>query len=154
MELPKSRGTWGRQKERTSEQMNEICGAFFGALKLPRQWKSQGWNRTEEPPPIGITSIGHLFRDMRTSGMELKEYRICFLSFSERGSIVEKSIKDFGKPDYKCIVKNLTVDKLNDFILKNYFNLDRVRYWKRKSPIRRIRMNHGYSTNTQICRTD
>lgn len=142
MEFPKSKGTWGRQAERTNEQMNELCGAFFGALKVPKQWKSQGWNRTEEPPPIGITSIGHLFRDMRTSNIDLKDYRVCFMSASERGAIIEKSIVDFGKYKRHCVAKNMTIEKLNLFIRESYFNLDRVKYWKRKVPMRRKRRKY------------
>ncbi len=120
----KSKGTWGRRVDRSKKELNVMCGAFFDGLQVPNEWKLIKWDKTEEPPPIGITSIGIIFMDTRTRGIDIMHYRVMFHTFSERGGVCEKSMKDFGKYAYKSVDHGIfTVEKLNEFIHDRYFEL-------------------------------
>jgi len=71
--------------------------------------------------PTGtLISVGKVYRDMRTSGIDLMHYRICFLTFPERGGICEKAIIDFGKFNYHTVVTNKTIEQLNVWIADHY----------------------------------
>ena len=123
-ELPKSKGTWGRRVDRSRQELNAICGAFFDGLQVPKEWKIMRWDKTEDPPPIGITSIGIIFMDTRTRGIDIMHYRVMFHTFSERGGVCEKSMTDFGKYKYLSVDHGVfTVEKLNEFLHERYFEL-------------------------------
>ena len=127
---PKSKGTWGQRDLRTAQEMNAICIEFFNKLVVPPEWKFMEWKNVFDPgitspanPTGTFISIGKLFRDMRTSGIDLMHYRVCFLTFSERGGICEKSIIDYGKFKYHDIVDNKTIEKLNMWIADHFNEL-------------------------------
>jgi len=113
----KSKGTWGRENAKTAEELNKLCTEFFEKLVVPEEWKFLGWKNVVDTECGYIFSIGKLFRDMRTSGIDLKDYRICFFTASQRGGIVEKTIIDFGKYKYRSIDHGIfTIEKLNEYI--------------------------------------
>lgn len=125
---PKSKGTWGREPYKTDAELNAICTEFFNQMKVPKEWQFKGYDRcfdegikTELHPTGTITSIGARFLDTRTKGIDLKQYRVAFLTFSCRAGILEKTFIDYGKPAYNCVVSNLTVEKLNEYIKENYW---------------------------------
>ncbi|NCB68486.1 MAG: hypothetical protein EOM47_06520 [Bacteroidia bacterium] len=135
--LPKSKGTWGREAAKSPEELSRLAVEFFSLLKLPIEWKFEGYDRAEEyltpdPSPTGegeskpkliIHSIGALFTDTRTRGLDIKRYRVCFHTWSGRGAIVEKSMIDFGEYKKECIIMNKTAEKLNEFIDDNFREL-------------------------------
>jgi len=123
----KAKGTWGARTPRTANELSEICKAFFEALVVPPEWKFLNWSNVFDASIISPAnpdgtwiSIGKTYRDTRTSGINLKEYRVCFLTFSERGGVVEKSIIDYGKFKRHCMVSNKTVEKLNVWIEEHF----------------------------------
>lgn len=126
---PKTKGTWGREEAKTAEELNRLCNDFFEKLVVPAEWKDMGWKNIYDLPPTpsqggvesakvgSLISVGKIFRDQRTSGKDLKHYRVCFFTTSQRGGIVEKSQVDFGKYAYKSLEHGIfTVEKLNEFI--------------------------------------
>ena len=139
---PKSKGTWGKRDPRTAQELNSICKAFFDLLIVPPDWKFLQWSNVFDPgitsqanPTGTLTSVGKIYRDMRTSGINLKDYRVCFLTFSERGGIVEKSIIDFGKFKRQCVVSNKTVEKLNAWIADHYSELPIIAEGEQKEQV-------------------
>lgn len=124
--LPKSKGTWGREAAKSPEELGRLAVEFFSLLKLPLEWKFEGYDRAEERNADGqliIHSIGALFTDTRTRGLDIKRYRVCFHTWSGRGAIVEKSMIDFGEYKKECIIMNKTAEKLNEFIDDNFREL-------------------------------
>jgi hypothetical protein len=124
--LPKSKGTWGRETAKSPEELGRLAVEFFSLLKLPLEWKFERYDRAEERNADGqliIHSIGALFTDTRTRGLDIKRYRVCFHTWSGRGAIVEKSMIDFGEYKKECIIKNKTPEKLNEFIDDNFREL-------------------------------
>jgi len=127
---PKAKGTWGKRDPRTASELNVICKEYFEKLVVPEEWKFMRWQNVIDKQMISIAnpngtliSVGKVYRDMRTSGIDLMEYRVCFLTFSERGGICEKSIVDFGKFKYHTVCTNKTIEKLNSWILEHYKEL-------------------------------
>lgn len=121
---PRSKGTWGKEEAKTAEELNRLCNDFFEKLVVPLEWNCMGWANVFDPQH-GLLSVGKKFRDMRTSGIDMMEYRVCFFTFSQRGGVVKKSIIDFGKYDYKSVDHGVfTVDKLNEFIKSRYNELE------------------------------
>ncbi len=105
-----------QKPERTVEDLNRICGESFAALKIPYGWKFKEYVRTrlKEDETSEIQSITGIYVNTRTSGFELKHYRINFHTYSELMSIVEVTFKDFGKPNYVFLVGNRTPGQLNE----------------------------------------
>ena len=118
MQTAKSRGTWGKRVERTPAELNAIASAFFDALTLPKSWEFIGFSHVDDGDVR--TSVGKVYRDKATKGIELMHYRVFFLTHAERGGICEKSIVDFGKHKYFTVNSNLTTEKLNDYIQEHY----------------------------------
>ena len=126
MNVAQSKGTWGREAAKSPEELGRLAVEFFSLLKLPLEWKFEGYDRAEERNADGqliIHSIGALFTDTRTRGLDIKRYRVCFHTWSGRGAIVEKSMIDFGEYKKECIIMNKTADKLNEFIDDNFREL-------------------------------
>ena len=119
---PRSKGTWGREEAKSAQELNRLCNEFFNALIVPAEWKFMGWSNAVDET-LGIISVGKAFRDMRTQGIDLKEYRVYFHTFSTRGGLVSKTIVDFGKYKKLCEISNKTVEKLNEFIAVKYNEL-------------------------------
>jgi hypothetical protein len=121
---PKSKGTWGKEDPKSSEELNRLCAAFFEKLVVPKEWKDMGWKNVIDRENGILYSVGKTFRDMRTNGINLMHYRVYFNSFSTRGGICAKSIKDFGKFAYKSDMSNKTIEKLNEWIAERYNELE------------------------------
>lgn len=123
MNVAQSKGTWGREAAKSPEELSRLAVEFFSLLKLPLEWKFERYDRAEERNADGqliIHSIGALFTDTRTRGLDIKRYRVCFHTWSGRGVIVEKSMIDFGEYKKECIISNKTAEKLNEFIDDNF----------------------------------
>ena len=123
----KAKGTWGQRSPRTGSELNIICTEFFEKLVVPEHWKFMQWQNVIDKEMISqanpngtLISVGKIYRDMRTSGIDLMHYRVCFLTFPERGGICEKQIIDFGKFKYHTVVTNKTIEKLNEWIAEHY----------------------------------
>lgn len=126
MNVAQSKGTWGREAAKSPEELSRLAVEFFSLLKLPLEWKFECYDRAEERNADGqliIHSIGALFTDTRTRGLDIKRYRVCFHTWSGRGAIVEKSMIDFGEYKKECIIMNKTAEKLNEFIDDNFREL-------------------------------
>ena len=126
MNVAQSKGTWGREAAKSPEELSRLAVEFFSLLKLPLEWKFERYDRAEERNADGqliIHSIGALFTDTRTRGLDIKRYRVCFHTWSGRGAIVEKSMIDFGEYKKECIIMNKTAEKLNEFIDDNFREL-------------------------------
>ena len=124
---PKRKGTWGQRSPRTGSELNVICTEFFDKLIVPDHWKFMEWKniidkemKSQANPNGTLISVGKIYRDMQTSGIDLMHYRVCFLTFPERGGICEKSIVDFGKFKHHTVVTNKTIVKLNEWIEEHY----------------------------------
>jgi hypothetical protein len=119
----KSRGTWGVRTQRTDEELNRLCKEFFDALIVPDDWKFIAWDSALQTDGATI-SVGKVFRDMRTKGIEMMDYKIVWIVYSERGAICEKMIIDFGKFKKTCICSNKTIEGINEYIKLHYFEID------------------------------
>ena len=125
----RSKGTWGREEAKSAEELNRLCNEFFEKLVVPEDWKFLGWSNAYDNPLQGDTqnvvllSVGKIFKDMRTNGINLKVYRIWFNSFSTRGGLLSKTIIDYGKFNYHSEVSNKTVEQLNEWIAEHYNEL-------------------------------
>lgn len=106
-----SRYTFGRQKDRTPEELNELCNAFFATVAVPSAWKHEGL-KVVKTDNGEVVSVGHVFLDTRTNGVKTKHYRVFFHAYSEKGGIVEKLVND----EYNCLISNKTAEQLNEFI--------------------------------------
>lgn len=106
--------TWGREKEKSRDQVVAEYDAFFGKLKIPDHWKFVGNVHVIENDII--FTLGRLYKDMHTQGKGLKHYRVFWNAFSDRGGIVEKFFIDFGDEKKTCLVWNKTAEQLNEFI--------------------------------------
>lgn len=98
--------------------------AFFAALVTPDSWKCRGRNDIRESAESGhvwTVSRGLIYRDITTSGFDLKDYKIVVLSASGRGAICEKTIDESRRPHYKTVISNKTVSGINQYIEQNYF---------------------------------
>ena len=126
MNVAQSKGAWGREAAKSPEELSRLAVEFFSLLKLPLEWKFERYDRAEERNADGqliIHSIGALFTDTRTRGLDIKRYRVCFHTWSGRGAIVEKSMIDFGEYKKECIIMNKTAEKINEFIDDNFREL-------------------------------
>lgn len=110
-----------KRPQRSIEELNKICGAAFRAVKVPEHWKFKEYDRIPldagaEPEDMEIQAIAAVFIDKRTSGLNLKHYRINFHTYSERLSITEVTFKDYGKNAYNCLINNKASEQLNEYI--------------------------------------
>lgn len=113
-----------KRPQRSIEELNKICGDAFRALKIPEHWKFKEYERvaldTEaEPEDMEIQSIAAVFVDKRTSGINLKHYRLNFHTYSERLSLTEVTYPDYGKTAYCCLTSNKVPEQLNEYITNN-----------------------------------
>lgn len=115
---PKSRNTWGRRRERTIAELEHLCGDAFRELKIPESWKVEAKDRCRltEDETSEIQSVGVWFLDTQTKGINTKRYRIAFHSYSERLSVTEKIIVDYGKYKQICIASNKTPAQIQKII--------------------------------------
>jgi len=113
-----SRSTWGRRQERTIAELEKLCGEAFRALKIPKHWKFEEYDRCRltEDATSEIQSIGAWFLDTQTKGLDTKRYRIWFHSYSERLGITEKTVADYSKPKFNLITQNKTPEQINEII--------------------------------------
>ena len=122
-----SKSKWGVRKDRTPEELNALCNESFKNLVVPAEWKFEAWDICETSPNPSkegdntaqeqvILSVGKIYLDTRTRGIDVKRYRVYFHTYSERMGLVERAVKDYGKFAYRCLINNQTVEKLNEFI--------------------------------------
>lgn len=118
---PQSRASWGRRQERTEQELNKLCGDAFRALKIPKHWKFEEYDRCRlhADNTSEIQSIGAWFLDTRTKGIDTKRYRIWFHTYAERLGITEKIFTDFAKPKFNLITHNKTPEQINEIITEN-----------------------------------
>ena len=113
-----------KRPQRSVEELNKICGDAFRSVKVPEHWKFKEYDRvpldTEaEPEDMEIQAIAAIFIDKRTSGLNLKHYRLNFHTYSERLSICEVRFTDYGKKAYSCLIDNKNPEQLNEYITNN-----------------------------------
>ncbi len=102
----------------TIEEQRKFAKEQFSSLRLPYTWKLEGYDTVRLHPDSEseLQSIGAIYIDMSTQGINLKRYRIAYHVYSKHLSIAEKSIVDFGKFKYTCLTSNKTAEQLSDFI--------------------------------------
>lgn len=104
---------------RTPDEYRQHALGAFAALQLPEAWKLEGYDTvlfdTDEPEK-GPQSIGAIYIDKNTTGMQLKRYRVFYHTPTEHLGIVEKTIIDFGKFSYNCLISNQSIKQMNEFI--------------------------------------
>lgn len=115
----RSRSRWGERLQRTDAELDALCKAFFDALVVPPDWRMMKWDIARQHNG-DILSVGKVFRDMRTKGLELMHYRVAFLTYSENGLICEKQMIDFGKYKYLTVISNKKIEQINEFIAEKY----------------------------------
>ena len=115
---PQSRGAWGRRQERTIAELEKLCGEAFRALKIPKHWKFEEYDRCRlhADDTSEFQSIGAWFLDTTTKGIDTKRYRIWFHSYSERLGITEKIFTDFSKFKLNLLTQNKTPEQINEII--------------------------------------
>lgn len=99
--------------------IHEKANQSFASLTLPPTWKCEGYNTIREDvtdAESNIISIGAIFSDKSTHGIHYKKYRVFYHVPTEKLGLVEKSIRDIGKHDHKCLVSNRTVVQMNDYL--------------------------------------
>ena len=116
--MRQSGSTWGRRQERTIAELEKLCGEAFRALKIPKHWKFEEYDRCRlnNDDTSEFQSIGAWFLDTNTKGKDIKRYRIWFHTYSERLGITEKTIVDYGKYALNCLESNKTPEQMNILI--------------------------------------
>jgi len=146
----KSKSNWGREPYKNDAELNVACGEFLSKVQVPKEWRFETYDKcfdagvkTELHPEGTITSIGAVYTDKRTRGFDIKKYKVLFLTFSNMGALVERTInRAAGKPIYTCVVMNKTAEKLSEYIYDNYHRIEKKhKYWKFKTIIKRIKRN-------------
>ena len=115
---------------RTTDEYRQQAIAAIAALQLPETWKLQGYDTVLFDPAVpdkGIQSIGAVYTNMAMHGQDLKRYRVFYHTPTEHLGIVEKTIIDFGKYSYNCLISNKTIKQLNEFIAE-YIKTDEHEY--------------------------
>lgn len=105
-------------------QSAKDADAFFAALVTPESWKCRGRNdlrQTLENGHIWTVSRGLIYRDAKTSGFDIRDYKIVVMSASGRGAICEKKIDEDRRSFYKTVISNKTVADINEYIEQHYF---------------------------------
>lgn len=93
---------------------------FFASLAVPKSWKLRGKANIIDAEGK-VLSKGYVFRDMNTTGYDLKDYRIWVLISSGKGGITEKTVSEVdSKPVYKCVIDNKVVGEINEYIKSRY----------------------------------
>lgn len=121
MNQPASKGKWGVRKDRTPEELNQLCNASFSGLKTPCEWEFKKYDTCADEGVI--ISVGAIFLDKRTSGINIKHYRVFFHTWSERLGIVEHYYEDFGRNAMTCLCSNKTVEDMNKYIHLHFWEL-------------------------------
>ena len=116
---PASKSKWGVRKERTPAELNQLCYEALNGLKLPKEWEFQKYDWCVDDNGT-VLSVGAVFLDKRTSGVNIKYYRIFFHTWSERLGIVENYFIDFGDRANRCLVSNKTVEDMNVYIYDHF----------------------------------
>ena len=92
---PASKSKWGVRKERTPAELNQLCHEALNGLKVPKEWQFKKYDPCIDTNGT-VISVGAVFLDKRTSGINIKYYRVFFHTWSERLGIVENYFIDFG----------------------------------------------------------
>ncbi len=117
-----SKGTWGRSQQRRPEEVQKLIDVFFSKLIVPDGWKCLGRSVTKDSEQL-LLSVGYVFKDIRTSGINTMHYKVVFIVAPERGAICEKHLVDFGKEKYTCVISNKVIEDINEYIQKRYFEI-------------------------------
>lgn len=118
----KSSRTWGARKERTTQELEQICRDTFAALRVSRHWKFEEYDRClsySDDPDSEIQSIGAWFLDTKTSGLDTKRYRVWFCTYTQKLGLLEKSFVDYNKTAFKCMCQNKTPEEISEYIAIN-----------------------------------
>lgn len=132
MNKPASARSWGREDYKDDAELTALYADFCSKLQLPPEWKyigdvnvisdTQVYKNGVQVPKKGVCfTAGKLYRDTRTSGFNLKEYRVYWNSFSHHGGIVERQRPAPGEDWAKtCLIDNKTVEQLNKYIAEHF----------------------------------
>lgn len=87
-------------------------------MQVPATWKLEGFDTCtlSDDPQSEVQSVGAVYMDKSTSGINLKRYRLYWHRYTERYGLVERSIKDFGKFAYNCMLSNKTQVQMNEYL--------------------------------------
>jgi hypothetical protein len=149
MTQARSARTWGKRKELTEQELEAECAKFFGRLVVPPEWKFKGFDRApDKSTGVDVISVGAIYLDKRTSGYNIKHYRVWLNLYSLNGGIVEKKLVEVGnrmKEVKTCVVMNKPVEMLNEYIYENYHRLEQThKYWKLPRRIIRKRWKRNW----------
>lgn len=107
--------TWGRQEQKSNDQIWALYLEFLKLLKVPQSWKLIGNVHVISDEGVAY-SFGQLYEDKATSGMNFKKYRVFWNVYSEHAGIVRLDKVDFGTEKKTCIISNKTVEQLNEYM--------------------------------------
>ncbi len=102
----------------TEEELKR-CGDAFRALNIPAWWRFERYDRTLTDPDdegSGVQSYGAWLVDIATIKRDITRYRIVYHIDNERLSLLEQKKGSGGKPQYKCVITNKTVDEINELL--------------------------------------
>ena len=108
---------------RRIEEITKQAVDAISSVHIPQTWKFEGYDKTRLTTDDNseITSIGAIYTDKATKGIQLKKYRIFYHIPGEHLGIVQRDIIDYSKTSYSCLISNKSVGQINDFIT-DYFN--------------------------------
>lgn len=127
--------TWGREDYKEDDELSRLYAEFLNKLELPKDWKCIGDVNVISDTMVFKNGIqieqknvcftaGKLYRDMRTQGINLREYRVFWNSFSGKCGIVERQRPDFGQDWHKtCLISNKTIEQINQYIHERFDDL-------------------------------
>ena len=98
--------------------LNALRKEAFSALRLPPMWKLEVEEtcRLNENPESEVSSLGWQYLDTRTSGKDIKRYRVFYHLPTGKYGLVEKYLIDFGETKKQCLCSNMSAAVFNDFL--------------------------------------
>lgn len=115
MTTAKSKRTWGKSEVVSEQEQYARFVDFMKRLVLPSGFKLLRYDKICDGERV--LSAGAVYLDTRTSGLDIKHYRIAHLvDTKEKGVLVKKYLVDWGKDARICLLMNHTPEQISEYV--------------------------------------
>lgn len=117
MTTAKSKRTWGKSEVVSEQEQYARFVDFMKRLVLPSGFKLLRYDVIKSPDEQTVYSAGAVYLDTRTSGLDIKHYRIAHLvDTKEKGVLVKKYLVDWGEDARICLLMNHTPEQISEYV--------------------------------------